>query len=60
MTAQYKRFIILLIKKIGKIKLIIIPVGETKIYACNWYVVLLREARSIKDQEQTLVGLESG
>jgi hypothetical protein len=50
----------LLIKKISKIKLIIIPVGETKIYGCNWYVVLLREAHSIKDQEQRLVGSESG
>ena len=36
------------------------PVGETKIYGCNWYVVLLREAHSIKDQEQRLVGSESG
>jgi hypothetical protein len=50
----------LLIKKIGQLKLIIIPVGETKIYGCNWYVVLFREARSITDQEQRLVGSESG
>jgi hypothetical protein len=34
--------------------------GQTKDYKIDWYLLLLRQARSIKEKEQRLIGSESG